>query len=313
MRKTFRYRLLPTKSQRTKLDPTLELCRWVYNETLATRKRAWEREQKSLSLYGTNKLLTLWKAARPELNEVYSQVLQNVQERVDLAFQAFFRRVKAGHQNGYPRFKGYGRYDSFTFKPYGFGFKAPQNGRLNLSKIGSIKIRLHRLIEGEIKTLTLQRDRVGNWYACFSCVVEPKPLPVSPQVIGIDVGLSKFAALSTGESISIPSFLKRDEADLKRIQRKLSKLDQGTPQRHKAIKALNHVHIRIKHRRSDFAHKQSQQLINKYQIICFEDLDIQDMQHHGNKRINKSIADVAWAQFVNMTTGKAEEAGRLVI
>jgi putative transposase len=138
-------------------------------------------------------------------------------------------------------------------------------------------------------------------------------LPVSPQVIGIDVGLSQFATLSTGEAISNPRLLKRDEADLKRMQRKLSQLDQGTPERHQAIKALNHVHLRIKNRRSDFAHKQSQQLINNYQIICFEDLDIEDMQHHGNKRINKSIAEVAWAQFVKMTTGKAEEAGRWVI
>lgn len=98
--KTFKYRLRPSKSQRTRLIETLELCRWVYNETLAIRKNAWEQERKSLSLYATNKLLTVWKQEHLELKGVFSQVLQNVQERVDLAFKAFFRRVKADEKPG---------------------------------------------------------------------------------------------------------------------------------------------------------------------------------------------------------------------
>lgn len=96
--KTFKYRLQPSKSQRTKLVQTLELCRWVYNETLATRKNSWEQDKKTLSLYDANKLLTIWKQEHPELKGVFSQVLQNVQERVDLAFKAFFRRVKTGEK-----------------------------------------------------------------------------------------------------------------------------------------------------------------------------------------------------------------------
>ena len=167
MRKTFMFRLYPTRQQITLLSDTLELCRWVYNETLATRKNAWEQEHQSLSLYATNKLLTGWKQAKPELARVHSQVLQNVQERVDLAFKAFFRRVKAGGEKpGYPRFKGYGRYDSFTFKQSGF---ALQGKGVQLSKIGLVKINRHRPIEGTIKTLSIRRDAVGNWYACFSC------------------------------------------------------------------------------------------------------------------------------------------------
>jgi putative transposase len=93
---------------------------------------------------------------------------------VDLAFKAFFRRVKAGETPGHPRFRGRGWYDSFTFKQ--FGFKLLDNGLL-LSKIGTIKIILHRPIEGRIKTLTIQKDAVGNWYACFACEVESEPLP----------------------------------------------------------------------------------------------------------------------------------------
>jgi putative transposase len=115
MRRAYRYRLYPTKSQVTLLEQTLELCRWVYNDTLALRKNAWEQEQRSISLYETNKILTQWKQDRPELKQVYAQTLQNVQVRVDLALKAFFRRVKSGEAPGYPRFKGKGRYDSFTY------------------------------------------------------------------------------------------------------------------------------------------------------------------------------------------------------
>ena len=114
MRKTFEYRIYPTAKQENLMNQMLEECRWVFNQTLALRKNAWEQEQKPISLYQSNTLLPEWKRERPSLAMVYSQVLQDVQERVDLAFKAFFRRVKAGEKPGYPRFRGKGRYDSFT-------------------------------------------------------------------------------------------------------------------------------------------------------------------------------------------------------
>jgi putative transposase len=118
--KVLRYRIYPTKSQRSKRNDTLELCRWAYNETLAIRKNAYEQEGKSVSYYETKKLLPQWKDEKPELKEVHSQVLQEVVKRVDLAYQAFFRRVKDGEDPGYPRFKGRDRYDSFTYTQSGF-------------------------------------------------------------------------------------------------------------------------------------------------------------------------------------------------
>lgn len=311
MRKTFKYRLRPTKAQRTKLNNTLEQCRWVYNETLGQRKQLYEAEKKSLCLYDNNRMLTLWKAARPELKDVHSQVLQNVQERVDLAYKAFFRRVKAGEKPGFPRFKGFGRYDSFTFKQSGFAIC--DNARLRLSKIGAVKIKLHRPIEGEIKTLTVQRDRLGNWYACFSCLVEAKRLPSTDKVVGLDLGLTTFGQLSDGQQIIRQRWFKQDENDLKRIQRQVSGLKKGSPERRKAILALNHVHQRIAQRRKDFAHQQSRKLVNTYQIIVFENLDIVGMQSNGKKTINKGVADVAWNQFVQSTVAKAEDAGRTVV
>ena len=192
MRLTYCYRLSPTSAQRSSLEKTLDVCRLVYNDTLAIRKETYDQSGASLSLYDTNKFLATWRAAKPVLSMVHSQVLQNVQERVDLAFQAFFRRVKAGEKPGYPRFKGYGRYDSFTFKQSGFRLDGE---RLTLSKIGAIRIKLHRPVAGVVKTLTVRRDTVGNFYACFSCEVEPLPMPPTDQVVGIDLGLTTFAYL----------------------------------------------------------------------------------------------------------------------
>jgi putative transposase len=305
MRKTFKYRLNPTQHQRTLLKNTLELCRMVYNETLATRKHAWEQDQTSLSLYDTNKLLTCWKQAKPALYQVYSQVLQNVQERVDLAFKAFFRRVKAGENPGYPRFKGYGRYDSFTYKQ--FGFALLDNG-VRLAKIGVVKILLHRPLCGEVKTLTIQRDAVGNWYACFSCEVEPEPLPKSAKAVGIDVGLESFATFSNGEKISNPRFFRQDEKALAKAQRRLSKAEKGTPERAKRRQVVAHLHRRIAHRRKDFAHQLSRQLVNEFGVIALEKLNEKDMLK--NHYLAKSIADVAWNQLAQYIRYKAEEAGR---
>ena len=306
--KTFKYRLQPSKSQRTKLIQTLEFCRWVYNETLATRKNAWEQEQQSLSLYDIHKLLTLWKQEHPELKGVFSQALQNVQERVDLAFKAFFRRVKAGEKAGYPRFRGYGWYDSFTFKQ--FGFELLEDG-LFLSKIGTVKMILHRPIIGKIKTLTIQRDTVGNWYACFACQVEPEPLPINELAIGIDMGLECFARLSDGDGMDHPRFFRRDEKELVKAQRKLSKAEKGTPERAKRRRAVQHIHQRIANRRRNFAHQKSRELVNRFGLIAFEDLRIKNMLQ--NHRLAKSISDAAWRQLIQYTTYKAENAGRVVV
>jgi len=299
---TFKFRLAPSKAQRTKLLQTLELCRWTYNETLATRKNAWESEKKSITRFDTIKLLRTWKASKPELSQVYSQVLQEVCTRVDLAFQAYFRRVKAHAEKvGYPRFKGYGRYDSFTYPQTGFELLA--NG-LRLSKIGTIKMLQHRPLAGRIKTLTIQRDAVGNWYACFACEVEPPPLPFNERAVGIDVGLTTFATLSNGVTVDNPRFFRRDEVELGRAQRRYAK--DKTPKRRKVIA---HIHQRIANRRKDFAHKLSRELVNTYGAIFLENLSIKNMLQ--NHHLAKSIGDAAWRQLIQYTHYKAEWAGRV--
>lgn len=312
MRLTYKYRLYPTKAQRTAMQNSLDACRWVYNKTLETRKDAWENEQRSISRYDTIKMLPQWKQEQPFLKQAFSQALQESCTRVDLALQAFFRRVKAGEKPGYPRFRGYYRYDSFTYPQYGNGVKLTDAG-LRLAKIGTVKIKLHRDVCGEPKLVTVRRDRLGNWYACFSCIVEPERMEPTHSVVGIDLGLSTFMVLSNGDNVKRQRWMRRDEKDLKRIQRKVSRLPKGSPERRKAVRALNHVHQRIANRRRDFAHKTSRQLVDKHQILVFEDLDIRDMQQNSNKTISKGIADVAWAQTAEFATYKAECAGRTVI
>lgn len=305
--KTYQYRLWLTKGQQRLLDEHLELCRWVYNETLATRKDAWEERQVSLGLYDTNTLLPQWKRERPDLKRVHSQVLQNVQGRVDLAFKAFFRRLKAGEKPGYPRFKGKGRYDSITYPQYGNGVRVDGN-TLTLSKIGTVRFECHRPLEGTIKTVTLRRTSTGKWFVCFSVEQEPsQPDTVPDGMVGVDVGLTTFATLSTAEAIPNPRFFRHDEKDLARAQRKLSKAEKGTPERAKRRKVVARIHERIANRRKDFAHQVSRHLVNRFGIIVFEDLNITRMIK--NHCLAKSIADAAWNQLATYTRYKAEEAG----
>src|SRR5215831_19399014 len=201
MRKTFKYRLYPNKQQQRLLEQQLEECRWLYNELLAARRDAWEQRQESLRLYDQQATLPTLKVARPTLASVHSQVLQNVAVRLDLAFQAFFRRVRAGEASGYPRFRGCGRYDSITFPqvPVGCRLDAEEK-RVRVANVGQVKILLHRPLDGTPKTATISRSSTGKWYACFSCeCAEPSPLPETGEQRGIDVGLKTFATLSGGQ------------------------------------------------------------------------------------------------------------------
>ena len=313
MRKTFKFRLYPTPAQRTALNKQLDCCRFIYNKALETRKEAWEERQKSVSRYDTSNMIPQWKEENEWLKDGHAQAMQEALKRLDLAFRAFFRRVKAGEKPGYPRFKSRARYDSFTYPQEKGNWRLLDDKRVRLSKIGHVKIKLHRPLEGECKTLTVRRDSVGNWYACFSCIIEPKSLPPSVEVVGVDLGLTVFATLSNGEQIKRERWMKRDEKDIARLQRKKERLPKGSPERRKAVHALCHAYQRQTNRRSNFAHQESRKLVNQYGLIVFEDLNIKGMQANGNRTINKGIADVAWNRFVTLTESKAEEAGRSVI
>lgn len=229
--------------------------------------------------------------------------MQDAQERVDLGFKALFRRVKAGETPGYPRFRGKHRYDSWTYPQFGFSLDTERR-RVNLSKIGAVKVVLHRPIEGHVKTLTIRRTATGDWYACFCCETELATQADTGQVVGVDMGLHSFATLSNGAKVENPRFFRRDEKALARAQRRLAKAEKGTPLRAKRRRVVAQVHEHIVNRRRDFAHKVGRELADNYGPIVFEDLNTIRML--ANHCLAKSIADAAWSQLIQYTTYKAE-------
>ena len=309
MRKAFQYRLYPTHKQASVLDEHLEACRRTYNTFLCDRVQAYEDRGESLSLYDQQKKLLFLKQDWPPVAQVHSQVLQNVAVRVDLAFQSFFRRCKAGEKPGFPRYKGPGRYDSITYpQDGGFALKA---GRLRLGKIGLVKVRQHRDYEGAPKTCTVRRSATGKWYATIVCDTVPQSALQRTEAAGVDVGLEKFATLSNGEQIANPRFFRQEEKALAKAQRRLSKQEKGTPERAKARKVVARVHERIRFKRHDFAHQLARRLVNHYGLIVVEDLTINGMVH--NHCLAKSIHDAAWSQFRQCLSYKAEEASRTLV
>jgi putative transposase len=307
MRKTFRYCLYPTKAQARHLARTLEECRWTYNQLLEQRKIYYEEAGISVSMYAQHQYLPFLKDERPSLREVHSQVLQNVSERIELAFQAFFRRIQNGETPGYPRFRGAGRYNSLTYPQYGNGARL-DGDRLFLSKIGHVAVVLHRPLAGRPKTVTVLRSGTGKWYVNVACEWDPTPLPNVEPVVGVDVGLASFATLSTGEQIANPRFFRKEERALARVQRAHSKLTPGSPARRKHRKTVARVHERVRWRRENFAHQHSRRIVNQHQVIAVEDLAVNQMLH--NHCLAKSISDAAWTQFSGFLAYKAAWAGR---
>jgi putative transposase len=215
VRKTFRYKLQPSAEQAGAMEFVLRHCRERYNAGLQERRDAWQKCGVSITVASQSAQLPAIKEVRPEYRDVHSQVLQDVLTRLDRAFGAFFRRVKAGATPGYPRFHGANRYNSFTYKQFGNGATLA-NGVLDLSKIGRIAVRWSRPLEGTPKTVTISREADG-WYVCFSCEGVPiQPLPATGQETGIDLGLESFAALANGEPIANPRIFQVAERHLQR-------------------------------------------------------------------------------------------------
>lgn len=305
MRKTYKYRLLPTKSQVLKLNWTLDMCRILYNSCLLDRKNHYEQTGKGLTRIRQQEILKANKERIESLNDIHSQVLQEVLLRVDRAFQDFFRRLKEKNgKTGYPRFKGEGRYDSITY-PQEPGFQLTEQG-LKLSKIGTIKLKKHREINGEIKTCTI-KEEIDKWYVCFSVEYEPITKPISEKAIGIDVGINSFAVLSDGEVIDNPKCLLKSEQRLIQKQRQLSQKKKGSNNRKKAGVKVAKLHRKVRNQRFDFHHKVSRKVVDTYGFIAVEDLNIQGLVR--NHHLAKSISDAGWGQFLSYLQYKAEEAG----
>jgi putative transposase len=248
------------------------------------------------------------KEERPEYRQIGSQVLQDVIQRVDRAFAAFFRRVRAGEKPAYPRFKGRDRYDSFTYSQAGWKL---DGSRLVLAGIGALKVRWSRAIQGTIKTVTLHRS-ADQWYVCFSCLREvAQPVPPDRPATALDVGLEYFATLADGSHIDNPRYLREAAEVLARRQRKLQTKRRGSKNRRRANVLVARAHRRIRHKRLDFHHQQARKIVTRYGALAIKGLRIKNMVR--NPCLSKSIPDAGWTQFLTILTHKAAEAGVVVV
>jgi putative transposase len=307
MLKAFRYRLNPTKAQEAVLNEQLWLCRNLYNCALQERRDAYKKAEKTVTGYDQMKYLTEIKEALPEYKGVYSQVLQDVLKRLDKAYQAFFRRVKAGQKAGFPRFQGRDRFDSLCYPQSGF---TVAEKTAYFSKIGNIRIRLHRPLEGKIKTATIRRD-CGEWYVSYVCDVEAQPLPETGSSVVVDVGTTWFAITSDGEFVENPRYFQGAMKKLRVAQRSVArKTNKRSNRRRKAVQQVAKLHHKVSRQRLDFHHKTAVKLVRENDLIAHEDLNVGGM---GRGNLARSIHDVGWSQFFSLLSQKAECAARRVV
>ena len=328
--KAYKFRIYPTQKQIGILEWTLRRCKELYNAALEERREAYRMSGVSVSYTMQANQLPAIKELREEYQDIHSQVQQDVLKRLDKAMQAFFRRVQDGEKPGYPRFKSGDRYDSFTYPQGGYEII---NKHLYLSKIGHIRIKLHREIKGMIKTCTIKRE-ADQWYAIFIAEYEFDPSKTfhpSEEEVGIDLGINSFAVLSDGTFIENPRMYPNVEENIKEAHKKIARRKKGSHRRNRAKKELSRLYRKARNRRKYFLHKQSKKLAKNHRTLVFEDLQIDHMTKRPKPKqdeetgqylpngaaakggLNKSILDAGWGAFITMCSHKAEEAGGNVV
>lgn len=309
--RVYRYRLYPTRVQEQTLHRTLELLRELYNAALQERKDAYRRLGVTISAYGQMAELREVRKVCPEFADVHTHLLQDAITRLDRAYRAFFRRVKAGEKAGFPRFKGRGRYRTFTFKDAKNhnGARLLAGGkRIKLTGIGNVKVKLHRQIQGHIKQVSVSRSGDGHWYVALTCDDVPtKPLPATGKSVGLDLGITTFAALSDGTTVDNPRPFEAAQRQLAAAQRRVARRKRGSKRRRKAVALLAKQHERVRRIRLDHHHKVALDLVRRFDLIAVEKLNIKGL---ARARLAKQVHDAGWGQFTTILAGKAECAGR---
>lgn len=328
------FRIYPTPTQARVMGEWLEMHRELYNAALQERRDAWNRCRVSVSVYDQMRQLTQIKPLRPEFKALGIHSLQFTLRKVDLAFQAFFRRCKAGQNPGYPRFKGKAFFRGWSYPDHDT-WKLQQatpgkHGFLAVRGLGKLRLRGKARDWGKDTTLTFTRDTEGRWFA--SVTVHCDPLrQAGTEAIGLDWGVEAFATLSTGERVENPRLLREAETRLKRAQRDLSR-KVGPDRRRKAQKPshrwlkakarLQVIHREVANRRKDFRHQLSAGLIRRAALIATEDLNLLGMTASAKGTaekpgknvkqkagLNRAILDTAPGEFLRMLAYKAENAG----
>jgi putative transposase len=311
MRRAFKFRLYPSANQERELGIMLESHRRLYNAALEQRKLAYETRGLSLNYYYQANQLKELRAADPYQARTNFSSEQATLRRLDTSYQNFFRRCKQGSKApGFPRFKGREHFDSVTFPTYGDGIRLKDN-RLRVQHVGTIRTKVHRAVEGAVKTASIKRE-ADKWFVVLSCdlgdvVVAPSTLPAG----GIDVGLEAFLTTSDGQRIGNPRYQKAELPKLRRLQRATSRKKRGGRNRRKASRRVRVLHARVRNLRHEHHHQVALKLIRLYGLIGVESLSVSNMLK--NHSLARAISDAGWAGFVNVLRCKAERAGAEVV
>ncbi len=319
MFRTFRYPLHPTKAQETVLNEYLYRCQQLYNGALEHRishYRKFGKSKETPSLYSQYKdLVEIRKDSI--YASVPSVVLRSALKRLDLAYKAFFRRIKSkANSSGFPRFRSVSRYDSFDL----LNIPIIKDSKVNIPRLGYVKFNQYRPIKGVPKDATVKKDPLGKWWITFKCDLGEPPKKITSPVnsIGVDLGLSSFITLSDGTKINNPKYFTGSAVKLADRQRSLSKKTKGSRSRKRAKKLVARTNLHIKNQRLDFVRKLVVNLFSKYDLVAYEDLQIQKMvsgkpSKKGSVNLNKSIHDASWGIFIHALNCKAEEAGKYAV
>jgi putative transposase len=297
--RAWRYRLYPSRNQEKILNRHLYECKTIWNSLLGYAKGYYEETGK----FPSRKKLYL----RTKETDIFSQVAQNVADRLVKSLKGFVAKRKAGRKAGFPRFKPIERVKSFTYPQFGFKL----DDRLELSGIGSISIRKHREMDGEIKTLTIKKSPSGKWHAIFTTESERKaPERSKTPEVGLDLGIEIFAYLSDGSRIENPRNLRSAQERLVLAQRRMSNKQKGSSNRAKNRKAVAIAYERLTNKRRDFLHKASRALVENHSLIAMEALNNEGL---ARGFLAKEVLDCSLAEFVSMISYKAAEAGCEVV
>ncbi len=307
MLRTYTMRLKVTKKQDEKLSDLLEHLCVLYNQSLAQRKTSWEKDRKSVSYNDQQKLLTEFRQQSSVVSDFPVAIQRDPLRRVDKAYKAFFRRVKAKQNPGYPRFKPASQYTSFTVDSQ--NFKLTSNG-LQATKLGTFKYKTRCKLKGEPKVLHMQRSG-KHWIANVVYNIGPAPTKKAvSSAIGIDLGLTSLVTLSDGSSVPNPRWTKKMEKKLAEANQSLSRKIRGSKNRLKAKEMLRRVHQKIKGRRNAYLASAAKELVKKYDLIAHEKLQIKNMVQSN---FAKSINDASWNQLIHRLNCEAENAGKWVV